>query len=84
MTEAEQIVETLLGEDIDTRLADICMRKLTEMGLADKAKLLRYCNDLKELHSFLRERVFFNDAKTFDFVRKCQAELTGRQSALPA
>ena len=76
---ASEIVQAMLGlrEDIDPRLADICAQRLAQMGApGDAIKLVRYCNDTGELHSFLRDRVFRKDAPTQEFVKQCQAALT--------
>ncbi len=58
-------------ENIDPRLADICTARLKEMGRFDKANLLRHSHDMKELHSYLRDRVFGKDAPTLEFVKQC-------------
>lgn len=79
LTTHSSLVSSLLGlrEDIDPRLADICAQRLAELGApGDAIKLVRYCNDVGELHSFLRDRVFHKDAPTQAFVKQCQAALT--------
>jgi hypothetical protein len=72
---AKQLIEMALAEDIHPRLAEVCTRKLAAMGKAAEAKMVRYCNDINELHSYLRDRVFGKDAATQEFVRQCQAEV---------
>lgn len=74
-----KIVQEMLGlsEDIDPRLADICAQRLAQLNApGDAIKLIRYCNDIRELHSFLRERVFHKDGPTQEFVKQCQQALT--------
>jgi hypothetical protein len=78
LTMRSKTVQEMLGlsEDIDPRLADICAQQLITMGKQDVAKMVRYCNDIGELHSFLRDRVFHKDAPTQEFVKQCQAALS--------
>jgi hypothetical protein len=82
VTIAEHIVESLLGENIDPRLAEVCARKLAEIGKFEQAKLLKYSENVAELHSYLRDRVFGKDSTTADFVKQCQDEL--RANLVPA
>ncbi len=63
-----------LAEDVNPRLADICTAKLKEMGKFDQANKLKYANDMKELHSYLRDRVFGKDAPTAAFIGQCAEE----------
>jgi hypothetical protein len=61
-----------LNEDIPAALASACAKRLAAMGVdATTVRLVRYCDNLVELHSFLRDRVFRDDAKVNAFVRQC-------------
>jgi len=68
----------VLSEDIDPRLSDICTAKLKDMGKFEDAKLLKYAHNIKELHSYLREKVFHKDAPTAQFIDQCISELRGK------
>jgi hypothetical protein len=81
MTRAESIVASLLGEGIDPRLAQVCTERLAAMGLAEKGSMLKHCDNLQELHSYLREYVFHSDAPTIDFVRQCRLALQSQPVA---
>ena len=82
MSAAERIVKELLGENIDPRLAACCTERLTAMGMADKARLLRHCDNVKELHSYLREYVFHDDTKTAAFIQQCMLSLRGQTASV--
>lgn len=72
---AKRVVAKLLDEEINSRLAQVCAERLKQMGTFEQANLLRHCENMAELHSYLRDRVFHKDSATTDFIRQCLAEL---------
>jgi hypothetical protein len=59
--------------EFKTLLAKVAV-KLEEDKRGDLAKMVPYCENERELRSFLRERIFKNDAKVLDFLNKIREE----------
>ena len=80
MTLADMVIKSLLGEGIDPAPAAVCTERLQQMGQFNNASYLKYSENIAELHSYLRNGVFHNDAKTSEFIRQCQAALQNKSA----
>lgn len=63
-------------------LLDRSMEKLKTMGHGALVRKLSYAADLAELHSVLREYVFYTDAKVNAFLRSVEEEANGQASTV--